>query len=95
MYSQVRDILKLNSNDGSANVLVLENDFDISVGDISLSSLLELEFEPFSSLQEENGNPLLGLQNPESHYAQWVRISKKCHLKKVVLFVYEFWNCTI
>ena len=64
------NIQKLNSNDGSANVLVLENDFDISVGDISLSSLLELEFEPFSSLQEENGNPLLGLQNPESHYAQ-------------------------
>ena len=95
MYSQVRDIQKLNSNDRSANVLVLENDFDISVGDISLSSLLELEFEPFSSLQEENGNPLLGLQNPESLYAQWVRISKKCHLKKVVLFVYEFWNCTI
>ena len=72
MYSQVRDIPKLNSNDrsGSANALVVENDFDISVGDISLSSLLELEFEPFSSLQEENGNPLLGLQNPEPHDAQ-------------------------
>ena len=87
MYSQVREISKLNSNDGSANALVVENDFDVSVGDISLSSLLELEFEPFSSLQEENGNPLLGLQNPESHDAQWVRISKKCHLHKVVLFV--------
>ena len=72
MYSQVRDIPKLNSNDGSgsANALVVENDFDISVGDISLSSLLELEFEPFSSLQEENENPLLGLQNLESHDAQ-------------------------
>ena len=72
MYSQVRDPPKLNSDNGSANALVEENDNGIPVGDFSLSSLLELDFEPFSSLQEENGNPLLGLQNSstESHDAQ-------------------------
>ena len=70
MYSQVRDIPKLNSDNGSANALVEENDNGIPVGDFSLSSLLELDFEPFSSLQEENGNPLLGLENLESHDAQ-------------------------
>ena len=72
MYSQVRDIPKLNSDNGSANALVEENDNGIPVGDFSLSSLLELDFEPFSYLQEENRNPLLRLQNSstESHDAQ-------------------------
>ena len=72
MYSQVQDPPKLNSDDGSANALVEENDNGIPFGDFSLSSLLELDFEPFSYLQEENRNPLLRLQNSstESHDAQ-------------------------
>ena len=72
MYSQVRDPPKLNSDNGSTNALVEENDNGIPVGDFSLSSLLELDFEPFSYLQEEKRNPLLGLQNSstESHDAQ-------------------------
>ena len=67
MYSQVRDPPKLNSDNGSANALVEENDNGIPVGDFSLSSLLELDFEPFSYLQEENRNPL---SSTESHDAQ-------------------------
>ena len=87
MYSQVRDPPKLNSDNGSANALVEENDNGIPVGDFSLSSLLELDFEPFSDLQEEKRNPLLGLKI--HRWNHMTHSESECHLQKVTLFVYE------